>query len=162
MNSLKKDIQEYRLQLSKGHIQKAYKGIMTFMSGLKSHLEKNFPDYITSALYFGYMDMSYFAFTPTSLKAKKLKIAIVYLHESGRFEAWLGGNNRKLQAEFIDQLGKKDIGKYTLSKAAPGVDSIIEAILVEDPDFDKLEDLKMQIENHTIEFINDMTAILDQ
>ena len=162
MKSLNKHIQEYRSQLSQGHIQKAYKGIMTLMSGLKSHLEKNYPDYYTSALYFGYMDMSYFAFTPPSLKEKKLKVALVYLHEQGRFETWLGGNNRKIQAEFIERLSKKDIGKYRLSKAAPGVDSIIEAVLVEDPDFDKLENLKGQIEKKTIEFINNMTFILDQ
>ncbi len=31
----------------------------------------------------------------------KLKIAIVYLHEDGRFEVWLGGSNRKIQAEFL-------------------------------------------------------------
>jgi len=162
MNSLNKHIKEYRLQLSKGHIQKAYKGIMTFMSGLKSHLEKDYPDYLTSALYFGYMDMSYFAFTSPGLKTKGLKVAIVYLHEPGRFEAWLGGNNRKIQAEFIERLSEKDLGKYRLSKPAPGVDSIIESVLVENPDFDKLEELKMQIEKKTIEFINDMTAILDQ
>jgi len=162
MNSLDKHIQEYRLQLSKGYIQKAYKGIMTFMSGLKSHLENRYPDYITSALYFGYMDMSYFAFTPPSLKAKNLKVAIVYLHEQGRFEAWLGGNNRKIQAEYIERLNEKDLGNYRLSKPASGVDSITESVLVEDPDFDMLEELKMQIEKKTIEFINDMTAILDQ
>jgi hypothetical protein len=162
MNSLNKDIQEYRLQLSKGHIQNAYKGIMTFMSGLKTHLENNYPNYLTSALYFGYMDMSYFAFTPPGLKAKKLKIAIVYLHEPGRFEAWLGGNNRKIQAEFIERLSEKTLGKYRLSKPASGVDSIIESVLVEDPDFDKLEVLKIQIEKKTIKFINDMTDILEQ
>jgi len=162
MNSLNKHIQEYRHQLSKGHIQKAYKGIMAFMSSLKSDLEKSHPNHTTSALYFGYIDMTYFAFTPPELKNNKLKIAIVYLHESGRFEAWLGGNNRKIQAEVIERLSEKDIGKYRLSKAAPGVDSIIELILVEDPDFDKLEDLKFQIEKKSIKFINDMTVILDQ
>jgi hypothetical protein len=132
------------------------------MSGLKSHLEKDYPDYYTSALYFGYMDMSYFAFTPPDLKEKKLKVAIVYLHEGGRFEAWLGGNNRKIQAEFIERLSEKTLGKYRLSKPASGVDSIIESVLVEDPDFDKLEVLKMQIEKKTIKFINDMTDILEQ
>ena len=162
MNSLNKHIQEYRFQLGQGHIQKAYRGIMTFMSGLKSHLEKDYPDYYTSALYFGYMDMSYFAFTPSDLKEKKLKVAIVYLHQGGRFEDWLGGNNRKIQTEFIERLSEKTLGKYRLSKPASGVDSIIESVLVEDPDFDKLEVLKIQIEKKTIKFINDMTDILEQ
>jgi len=162
MNSLNQHILEYQRQLHKGDIQKAYKGIMSFMTSLKSHLEKNYSDYLTSALYFGYMDMTYFAFTPPSLKAKKLKIAIVYLHEQVRFKVWLSGNNRKIQAEFIEQLGNKDIGEYKLSKAAPGVDSIIEAIIVEDPNFDNPEELKIQIEKKTIKFINDMTALCEE
>ena len=58
--------------IAKQYIQKAYKGIMTFMSGLKSHLENRYPDYIISALYLGYMDMTYFAFTPAFLKEKKV------------------------------------------------------------------------------------------
>jgi len=161
MNSLDKHIREYRLQLSKGHIQQAYQGIMTFMSGLRSFLETRHPDYYVSALYFGYMDMTYFAFTPPNLKDKKLKIAIVYLHEQGRFEAWLGGNNRKIQAMFIKQLSEKDIGNYKLTKAAPGVDSIIEAVIVDDPNFDKLEELKLHIEKKSIAFIHDMTAIVE-
>ena len=51
---LNDDIREYKVQLSKGHIQRAYKGIMAFMSDLKSHLEGRYPDYSASALYFGY------------------------------------------------------------------------------------------------------------
>jgi len=41
------------------------------------------------------MDMTYFAFTPSELKEKKLKIAIVYLHEQNRFDAWLGAVTEK-------------------------------------------------------------------
>jgi len=39
MDSLDEQIQEYRNQLRKGYLQKAYQGIMTFMSALKIHLE---------------------------------------------------------------------------------------------------------------------------
>ena len=160
MISLNDQIQEYRLQLGKGHIQKAYQGIMAFMSSLKLDLEKAYPDYFTSALYFGYMDMTYFAFTPPQLKDRRLKIAIVYLHEEGRFEAWLGGNNRKIQGETIARLEHRKLGKFKLSQVQPGVDSIIELILVEQPDFDQLETLKEQIEEKTLKFIHDMIAIL--
>ena len=104
--------------------------------------------------------MTYFAFTPADLKNKKLKIAIVYLHEPGRFEVWLGGSNRKIQAEVIELLRHKDIGKYKLSQRLPGVDSIIEATLVNQPDFDDSEELKQQIEGKTLEFINDVRALL--
>lgn len=162
MGSLNDQIREYRLQLSKGQIQTAYKGIMTFMSGLKSHLEDNYPDHFTSALYFGYLDMTYFALTPAFLKERKLKIAIVYLHEPGRFEVWLGGSNRKIQADTNERLSQRDLGRYQLSQMHPGVDSIIESVIVEQPNFDELEELKTQIKKKTIEFINDMISLLGE
>ncbi len=162
MVSLNKYIQEYSILLSKGQIQKAYKGIMTFMSSLRSYLENSYLDYTVSSLYFGYMDMTYFAFTPNELRNKKLKVAIVYLHENGRFEVWLGGSNRKVQAEYIELMKHKKIGTYKLSQVLPGVDSIIESILLEKPDFDHPEELKLQIEIKTIGFINDIITMLNE
>jgi len=162
MESLNNQIREYKIQLSKGQIQKAYKGIMTFMSSLSTYLENMHSDYTPSALYLGYMDMTYFAFAPSDMKNKKLKIAIVYLHEYGRFEAWLCGRNRKIQAEYISLMSGKNLGKYKLSQILPGVDSIIESTLVEKPDFDHPEELKKQIEGKTIEFVNDITFMLNE
>jgi hypothetical protein len=162
MESLNDHIREYRLHLKKGHIQKAYKGIMSFMAGLSTALKNKYPDYAISALYFGYMDMTYFAFTPPDFKDKKLKIAIVYLHEQGRFEVWLGGSNRKVQAEMIDRLSHDHLSRYQLSRAHPGVDSIIESVIIEKPDFDQREALREEIEDKTIKFINDMASILNQ
>lgn len=160
MKSLCECIKEYTAQLGKGYIQKAYKGIMTFMSDLKSHLESKYPDYISSALYFGYMDMTYFAFTPKELKDVKLKIALVYLHEESRFELWLAANNRSIQSKYITLLSGRNIGSYSLSQAAPGVDSIIESVIVEKPDFDNADDLKKQIEENTIKFACEIISIL--
>jgi hypothetical protein len=161
MDSLNGYVREYTAQLRKGQIQKAYKGIMTFLSDLKVYLESAGPDYASSALYFGYMDMSYFAFTPPELKDKKLKIAIVYLHEECRFELWLAANNRKVQADYIELLKNKDIGGYTLTKAGPGVDSIIETIIARQPDFDNAELLKRQIEAMTREFTENVISIFN-
>ncbi len=162
MNTLCDHIQEYQKQLNKGHIQKAYAGIMAFMSSEKSYLTDKYPEFSTSSLYFGYMDMTYFAFTPIHLKEKKLKIAIVFLHEACRFEAWLAGSNRKIQTEVINQLSEKNLGKYQLSSVSPGIDSIIDSVLVEKPDFDKPDALRYQIEEKTIEFIEDMTLLVNQ
>ena len=162
MESINECIKEYATQLSKGQIQKAYKGIMTFMAELRAYLESGYPDYTAGSLYFGYMDMTYFAFTPANLKNKKLKIAVVYLHEKGVFEVWLAGNNRKIQAEYIELMSSGNIGKYKLSQVIPGVDSIIESTLVEKPDFDHPEELKKQIEKKTMAFVGDIISILDK
>ncbi len=156
MTSMNDLIREYTQQLATGNIQKAYKGIMTFMSDLRSDLERKHPDFSVTGLYFGYMDMTYFAFTPSDLKALKLKIAIVYLHEENSFEVWLGGANRQIQAEFIQLLSDKDLGGYTLSKVEPGVDAIIATQLISQPDFDHPEELKALIEATTLAFIKDI------
>jgi len=76
MESLNDHILEYRNQLGKGQIQKAYKGIMAFMSGLITCLENRYPDYVVGALNFGYMDMTYFPFSPAMLRERKLKVNI--------------------------------------------------------------------------------------
>ena len=162
MESLNASIREYTTQLQVGQIQKAYKGIMTFMSGLKTYLENRHPAYAASALYFGYMDMTYFAFTPPELKQRSLKIAIVYLHAENRFEVWLGGANRKVQAETIDRFKGKDLAGLHLSEVKPGVDSIIEMPLAEKPDFDNPEELMHVIESKVVEFAAKIREILPQ
>ena len=160
MQTLNDAIREYTAQLQKGQIQEAYKGIMTFMSGLKTYLQSRHTYYTTTGLYFGYMDMTYFAFTPPELKDRNLKIAIVYLHQENRFELWLGGTNRKVQAQYIEIFKEKDITPYKLSQVSPGVDSIIESIVSEQPDFDDADTLMHIIEEKTVEFANQILLLL--
>lgn len=160
MPSLNESVREYTAQLQQGQIQKAYKGIMTFMSALKTYLESRHEEFAATGLYFGYMDMTYFAFTPQELKQRSLKIAIVYLHEQNRFEAWLGGANRKVQAEYIKALKRTDIGSFRLSEVSPGVDSIIELQILEQPDFDKPEELMQVIESKVLEFAESIKVLI--
>lgn len=162
MEPINEYIMEYTAQLRKGQIQKAYKGIMTFMAELRAYLESEYPDHTAGSLYFGYMDMTYFAFTPTDLKNKRLKIAVVYLHEKNVFEVWLAGTNRNIQAEYIALMSCENIGEYKLSQAIPGVDSIMESTLVQEPDFDHPEELMKKIEKKTMAFVKDIISILDE
>ena len=162
MESLNGHISEYTKQLKIGSIQKAYRGIMGFMSALKSDMESKYPGYTSSALYFGYMDMTYFAFTPLELKKKSLKIAIVYLHEENRIEAWLGDGYRKVQADYFEKLRHRDIGSCKLSRVSPGVDSILEMEILKQPDFDHVEDLMQTIGSRTIAFAESVLSILDE
>ena len=153
MKDINQAVEEYTGLLRTGRIRQAYRGIMSFMSGLKTRMEGRHPDLAFSALYPGYMDMTYFACTPTSLKEKGLKIAIVYLHEENRFELWLSGSNRKIQAEYISLLQTRDVGRYKLSQSMPGVDSILETRLPDQPDFDHAGELMERIERETLRFM---------
>ena len=153
MNSINQAVEEYTGQLKSGRIREAYRGIMSFMSGLKAFMERLHPDLAFSALYPGYMDMTYFACTPPALKEKGLKIAIVYLHEENRFELWLSGSNRKIQAEYISLLQTRDTGGCKLSQSKPGVDSILETRLPDQPDFDHAGELMERIEREALRLI---------
>ncbi|NLE95183.1 MAG: hypothetical protein GX600_05810 [Dehalococcoidia bacterium] len=154
-------VRAYTRQLNEGQLQQAYRGIMAFMSQLKTRLERAFPDYASSAVYPGYLDMTYFALTPPVLKQRNLKIAVVYLHQECRFEVWLAGANRKVQADYVQLLSGRELGRFTLSQVQPGVDAIIASPLIEHPDFDRTEDTQSQIEATLADFIRDIISLLE-
>jgi hypothetical protein len=161
MGSFSVDMSEYRKQLEKGAIQKAYKGLMEYIMDLRTHLKNKYPDYFVSgSIYYGYMDMTYFSFFPESLKQHDLKIAIVFIHDSFRFEAWLAGYNKQVQAKYWKLFKESDWNKYHIVPSTKGVDSIVEYILVDNPDFNDLDTLTKQIEKETLKFITDVESFL--
>ncbi len=152
-------VRAYTQQLNERPIQQAYRGIMAFMSQLKTRLERTHPDYASSAVYPGYLDMTYFALTPPGLKQRDLKLAVVYLHQECRFEAWLAGANRKVQADYVQLLSRRELGRFSLSHVQPGVDAIIASPLLEQPDFDHPEEMQSQIEATLAEFVRDIITL---
>ncbi len=163
MESFHEYINEYRKQLEKGAIQEAYKGLMEYIMSLRTHLKNKYPDYFVSgSIYHGYMDMTYFSFFPKSLKDRKLKIAIVFIHDPFRFEVWLAGNNKRVQSKYWKLFKESDWNKYHIVSTTKGVDSIVEYILVDNPDFSDLDTLTKQIERATLKFIKDVEGFLSE
>jgi len=101
-------------------------------------------------------------FFPESLKRRKLKIAIVFIHVTFRFEVWLAGYNKNVQAKYWRLIKDSNWNKYCLPLTTKGVDSIIEHVLVDNPDFSDLNALTKQIENGTLKFITDVEAFLSK
>jgi hypothetical protein len=151
---------EYRKQLEKGDIQKAYRGLMEFIMDLRTHLQRKYPDHFVSAIYYGYMDMTYFSFTPATLKEHKLKAAIVFNYDAFRFEVWLAGVNKSVQDKYWELFRESGWDKYRVVPSTKGADSIIEHVLVEDPKFSDLEALTKQIEKEVLRFIGDVEGFL--
>ncbi len=161
MASLQENMAEYRKQLEKGAIQAAYRGLMEYLMSLRTHFASKYPDYFVSGnIYYGYMDMTYFSFIPQSLKVRKLKIAIVFCHETFRFEVWLAGYNKQVQSKYWKLFKESNWNKYPVVSTTQGVDSIIEHVLIDIPDFNDLDALTSQIENETLKFIKDVEAFL--
>jgi hypothetical protein len=161
MESLQECINEYRIQVKKGAIQKAYKGLMDYIMGLRTHFNHKFPDYsVSGSVYIGYMDMTYFSIVPKPFKERGLKIAIVFLHEAFRFEVWLSGYNKQVQTKYWKYFKENGWDKYHLVPSTKGADSILEFVLVDNPDFGDVEPLTKKIEGGTLRFINDVESFL--
>ena len=161
MKALQENMAEFKRQLEKGSIQKAYQGLMEYMMSLKNHFSNKYPDYSTpGSLYSGYMDMTYFSILTKSLKDRDLKIAIVFLYDAFRFEIWLSGKNKQVLAKYWKIINKSRWDKYKFVEPVKGVDSVVEHILVDNPDFRDLDALTKQIEQGTLEFIQDIESFI--
>jgi hypothetical protein len=160
MQSIQEDMNELRMQLRTGAIQKAYKTLLSYMMDLRIHFQNRYPSYSISGLYQGYMDMTYFAIVPPSLKHRNLKIAIVFNYEVFRFEAWLSGSNRQVQRKYWELFRDSQWTEYRVVTPAKGVDSIIECNLAENFNFGDLDSLTVSIEENAVKFINDVEKFL--
>jgi hypothetical protein len=161
MDSLQEAMREYRTQLAKGCIQRAYRGLMQYMMALRTHFEKHYPGFsVPGSLYTGYMDMTYFSIVPEALKERKLKVAIVFLHEVCRFEAWLAGANKQVQVRTWRLFKDNKWDKHRLVPTTEGEDAIVQSVLVEEPDFGNLDALTAQIERGALKFIRDVEGFL--
>ena len=162
MHSMWKDMEEFRGQLRKGSIQKAYRALLTYMLGLRTFFKNRYPDSDVSGLYQGYMDMTCFALFPPSLKHRDLKIAIVFNYEAFRFEAWLVGRNRKVQRQYWELFRDSQWPEYRVIMPAKGIDSIVECDLAKDFDLSASDALTSRIEKATVAFIDDIERYLSE
>lgn len=162
MHSIQEDMNELRIQLTKGSIQKAYRALFSFMMELRSHYVNKYGDPAVSGLYQGYMDMTYFALFPPFLKRLDLKVAIVFNYDDFRFEAWLAARNRKVQRQYWELFKDSHWAEYRVVAPAGGIDSIIECDLAVDFDLSQPDTLISRIEGRTSAFINDLEIFLSE
>lgn len=163
MPSLNQYVKEYKKQLDKGDIKYAYQGLMQYMMNLRTQFQEQYPNhFVSSSIYQGQMNFTFFQFTPKALKDKKLKTIILLDHEKMSFEAWLCGVNKKVQREYWNIFKQVNWDKYHVPEDIKRIDSIIEYTLVKEPNFDDLDGLNGQIEKGTLEFIRALIDYLDK
>lgn len=151
----------YKDLLIKGEIQIAYRAIMEFMHQFRNRLNAKYPEFVISGnIYQGYMDMSYFAFTPGSLAEKKLKIAIVFIHESISFEIWLSGVNKKIQEKYWQLLRHKNLNNCLVPDDINGMDYIARKPVTVQIDFEDQYKLKQALESEILSLIEEMKLYL--
>lgn len=160
MRASQEDINEFKRQLKKGAIRRAYKGLLTYMLDLRRFFMGKYTTYDVSGLYHGYMDMTYFALFPKSLKQRDLKVALLFNYEAFRFEVWLAGRNRKVQKKYWEVFKGFQCDECRVVEPGKGVDAIVESTLAEDFDFDNLDALTSSIEKATLKFIDRIEEFL--
>jgi hypothetical protein len=104
--------------------------------------------------------MTYFALFPEPLKSRKLKIAIVFIHEAVKFEAWLAGYNKQVQTKYWTLFKESGWNKYRIPLSIKGMDSIVEYTLADAPDFSDTDSLTARIESRILNFTGDIEGFL--
>lgn len=147
-------INNYTCVVRQGDINEAYRIIMTFMRSLQISFAEQFKEFqVSSNMYQGYMDMTFISLTTEALKAHGLKVAIVYVHHKGTFEAWLSGRNRKILEEHKN-LTNKVVNSIKAFHDNDNSDAIVEYTLVSHPDFNNQDELTKIIQTGIEKFIN--------
>lgn len=101
MGTFSNAMEDYRRQLQTTDLQQVYRGLMEYFRDLRSHFANGYPGLgVSRAIQCGYMDLTYFILAPESLKARKLKKAVVFNHDDFRFEIWLSGTNKEAQQSY--------------------------------------------------------------
>lgn len=156
------DMQEFRRRLNDGSIQRAYRGIVSFMSHLRTIYASQPEAGAVSELYQGYLDMTYFALFPEVLKRRNLKLAIVFDYQKFRFEVWLAARNRQLQQHYWEMFSRNSYNQHPLAELAVGVDAIVSEVLAADCSFQDRDGLAVRIVAGVKSFERDIVAFLTE
>ena len=157
--SLTACIDEYCRAVADGRFPRAYRGILASLTLFQSAWKSAHPADTVGALYQGYMDMSFVAFAPAALAEKRLKISLVFLHDTGNFSLWLAAGNRDIQKRVSEALRRVPLGTYSLSTLEPGVDAIIAYDLPKPYAFDDPQALNAWLVAAAEAFTQDMISL---
>jgi hypothetical protein len=161
MENLNELMNDLKVQLNKGRIQKAYRYIFDIFSDLGNELKANKDKTIsTNSLYHGYLDMTYLPVITGVLKDNGLKIAIVFNYSLFQFEIWLSAINRKKRKEVIEIISNSKWIKYETVENDENTDAIIEFKINGINEFDNKNRILSIITKETISFIDDIEKFI--
>lgn len=149
----------YQEQLRKGDILIAYNELVKFVMNTRIQLVKKLGhQYAFAKILHGYLDYTYFYYTNGFFKRKKLKFALVLNHLEMRFEVWLLGNTIPIQKQYWGVLKSS---KWNKDKSEMPQYSILEAVIIANPDFDNLDVLSQNIHTKMIQVTDEVIELLN-
>lgn len=105
MELSKELLAQYREFMLQTNVRECYQEMIHMLKVLRGTLEKDLPDFsFTGKVVENQMDVSYFQATTQELKARGLKLQVVFIHRTCQLEVWISGYNRKIQCQYYDRL----------------------------------------------------------
>jgi hypothetical protein len=148
----------YKEQIKNGKVQKAYTFLLKYIMQVKTSFEKSFSkEYSCGYVSPGYMDYSYFSFANEYLRGEKLRFGIVLNHSEMRFELWLMGQNKEIQNRYWDILKSS---KWNESRTKKPQYAELEIVLIDDPNFEKIDELTDDVINRAVTEAEEVIAYL--
>ena len=158
MKKLNDIVAVYQEELRKGDILTAYNELVKFVMKTRTELVKKLGhEYSFAKILHGYMDYTYFYYSNDFLKSKKLKFGLVLNHLDMRFEIWLLGNTIPIQKEYWNLL---KTSKWNKDKTEMPQYSILEAVIINKPNFNNLELLSKNIQTKMLKVTDEVIAVL--
>ncbi len=142
----------YKDQLEIGDVQKAYIGLVKYVTRLGTTLSKNLSEsYSFGNLFQGYMDYTYFYYSNDFLKKRKLKMGLILNHTKMQFEVWLLGQTIPIREKYWEYFKST---KWNENRMTRPQYSILETVLIANPNFNDLDKLSKQIQDK-LAFVTD-------
>jgi len=143
-------------------LQLDHHDLINYMKELRAFFNKEYDTYFKLGnIYQGNSDFSYFSLTTEELKKRKLKFVIILNHKMLHFTICLSGQNKSIRKKYWEMFKGSDWNKYHLVESIDDSLSIVDHIIVENPDFEDRTNLTEQIESESMKFIKELRDILN-
>ncbi|WP_420574545.1 AraC family transcriptional regulator [Kordia sp.] len=139
-----------------------YHDLIAYMKSIRTFFINEYDSEFTfGAIYQGKKDFSYFSLTTEELKKQKLKFVIIFNHKKMCFSICLSGQNKSIRKKYWEMFKNSNWNHYHLAASIDESLSIMDSLIVENPDFEDMQKLLAQIEIESFKFINEIRAILE-
>lgn len=160
MKKLSDYVAAYKEQQEIGDIQIAYKELASYVMSLKAYLSKELSGkFLFGNISPGYMDYTYFPFFNDVLRNKGLRFGVVLNHKKCNFELWLMGRNANFQNKYWKVF---KTSKWNKDRSVMPQYAVLEAVLVDCPDFDQLDDLTRIIKKEIVTLSKEIIKYLSE
>ncbi|MDO6438876.1 hypothetical protein Q4534_15740 [Cyclobacterium sp. 1_MG-2023] len=155
MESMDGSFSYYQKLIQAGDIARVYKSLIAYMLSLRTYFKINHQEFIVGSFYQGAMDFTYFSLSTKELKAKKLKLVIIFNHQKASFEIWLAGQNKQVQKQYLALMDEKELGAHYRASTHPH--SILEWEVLKNPNFNDLDTVTTKMEQSVKVFLQDLS-----